>query len=87
MSVKILRETFEKAGIVSDDAPHERVTKQDLYELGLSGRPESRERRKELCKELSLPEYLSAPALLDALWALYDREQFLEMMKERNSLG
>ncbi len=51
------------------------ITKNDLYELGLSGRPDSREKRKALQKELGLPENLSANALLTALNCLYTREE------------
>lgn len=51
-----------------------KITKTELYELGLSGRPDSKERRKALQKELGLPENLSANALLTALNCLYTKE-------------
>ena len=51
------------------------ITKTDLYELGLSGRPDSREKRKALQKRLGLPENLSANALLTALNCLTTREE------------
>ena len=50
------------------------ITKATLYELGLSGRPDSAARRRELLKKLDLPEKLGANALLDVLNALYDEE-------------
>ena len=53
------------------------ITKADLFELGLSGGTDSAARRKALQKELALPEYLSANALLDALNILFTREEFL----------
>jgi ribonuclease M5 len=81
MSVQILRETFEKAGLLSEDSePREKITKQDMYELGLSGGADSREKRRHLCASLSLPENLSAPALLDALNTLMDRPHLRSYM-------
>ena len=50
------------------------ITKATLYELGLSGKPDSAARRRELLKKLDLPEKLGANALLDVLNALYDEE-------------
>ena len=41
---------------------------------GLSGRPDSAGRRRELLKKLGLPEKLGANALLDVLNALYDAD-------------
>ena len=53
------------------------ITKVDLFNLGLSGRDGSAENRREICERLGLPKDLTAPALLDALNMLYDRETFL----------
>ena len=55
------------------------ITKTDLYELGLSGRPDSRQRRKELQERLGLPENLSANALLTALNCILTREEFFAL--------
>ena len=52
------------------------ITKLDLFNLGLSGRDGSTENRRVLCEKLGLPKDLTAPALLDALNMLYDRETF-----------
>ena len=59
-------------------ADDQRITKTDLYELGLSGRPDSREKRRALQKRLDLPENLSANALLTALNCLYTKGSFLK---------
>ena len=56
------------------------ITKTDLYELGLSGRPDSRERRKALQKALGLPENLSSNALLTALNCLYSKQELEELL-------
>ena len=56
------------------------ITKTDLYELGLSGMPDSRERRKALQKRLGLPENLSVNALLTALNCIATREQLYKLV-------
>lgn len=48
------------------------ITKQDLMELGLSGGPNSAQKRLALLKKLNLPEHMSANAMLQALNLLYD---------------
>ena len=53
----------------------ETITKSDLYELGLSGKPDSKEKRRALQKKLGLPENLSTNALLAALNCLYSKEE------------
>ena len=44
-----------------------RITKQDLYDLGLSGRSNSAVLRKEVIRKLQLPEHLSANGFLDVV--------------------
>lgn len=55
------------------------ITKNDLYELGLSGGADSSRRRQELSRRLGLPDGLSANMLLDLINTLYTREGFLAM--------
>ena len=57
-----------------------RITKTDLYELGLTGRPDSRQKRLALQKRLNLPENMSANALLTALNCLYTKEQLKALL-------
>lgn len=57
------------------------VTKADFYEDGLSGTESSAERRRILCKKLSLPENMSANALLAAINLLYNYEKYKEFIK------
>ena len=89
MSADIIRQTFLRAGLLREgEVVRDRVTKQDLYELGLSGAADSRQRRELLCKKLGLPAVMSVPALIDALSALYDREEFIsQYTKDRDKLG
>ena len=64
----------------SNARPCEAITKTDLYELGLSGRPDSREKRLALEKRLNLPEKMSTNALLTALNSLYTIEQLTALL-------
>lgn len=56
------------------------ITKQDLMELGLSGGADSGTKRLALLKKLSLPEYMSANAMLQALNLLYTLPELQEAM-------
>lgn len=56
------------------------ITKQDLMELGLSGGPDSRDRRLALLKKLDLPEHTSSNAMLQALNLLTDLNGLKELI-------
>ena len=58
------------------------ITKQDLMDLGLSGGQDSSAKRLLVLKKLSLPEHMSANAMLQALNLLYTLEELKEMMAE-----
>lgn len=58
------------------------ITKADMYELGLSGGPGSRERRMRLVKKLELPARISANGLLEALNALMSLDELRELLLE-----
>ena len=75
MDASVLLEALRRAGATIDGAETPRgqaITKQDLYELGLSGGKDSAARRTQLMRHLSLPRRMSANALLDALNVLLD---------------
>ena len=61
------------------------ITKADLYALGLSGQCDSAVRRKALQRALSLPEHLSANALLQALNLLFTREEFFTQYESESA--
>lgn len=92
MELQTLRQVLRRAGatlLEEESLPenaHGKLTKADLYEMGLSGREDSAQRRKALQKELDLPERLSAGGLLQALNALYS-EQELSVLRERLMKG
>ena len=85
MSPEVLLAALRAAGaeIEGEDAPPAGppLTKADLFDLGLSGRPDSAARRRALQQRLGLPEHLSANALLEALNVLFTRGEFLEYCK------
>ena len=85
MALETLRDCLIRAGAIIEgapggDAPQE-LTKADLFELGLSGGESSADRRKALQRRLKLPERLSANGLLQALRALYTREELLDILE------
>ncbi|MCL2425627.1 MAG: DUF4093 domain-containing protein [Oscillospiraceae bacterium] len=55
-----------------------RITKADLFELGLTGQVHSSLKRRELLKQLQLPERLPTNGLLDVLNILYSKDEFIE---------
>ena len=68
----------------SSDAPLENVggiTKNDFYFDGLSGGEGSKEKRLLLAKALSLPDDMSANALLEAINLLINKETYDELIK------
>ena len=56
------------------------ITKQDLMDLGLSGGPNSAEKRLALLKKLDLPEHMSANAMLQVLNLLYNLEELTAIL-------
>lgn len=88
MEPAVLIDALRRAGATLDgEAPPEhkgeKITKADMYRLGLSGGPGSAERRMELKRKLKLPSALSSNALLDVLNALYSREEFLRLWAQK----
>ena len=80
MRAEILLNALKRAGATFEgeeaDPNIEKVTKADLYRIGLAGREESAKKRAELIRSLDLPEHLSADALLDVVNAIMSREEF-----------
>ena len=91
MPPAVLLEVLRRCGATFEDesaeaAPAEPpITKADLYALGLTGGPDSAEKRRALLRQLDLPAHLTTNGLLEALNVLYGRRAFLERMTGRNS--
>ncbi len=79
MEREVILKALKNAGALLEegDTPRSPIQKFDLYCCGLSGQTGSSEARKQLLKELELPEHMSTNALLQALNVLYDRDEFL----------
>ncbi len=64
------------------ESKREEITKADMYEAGLTGSPDSSERRDSLALSLGLPRGMTPNALLAALNVLMDKETFIMKYKE-----
>lgn len=56
------------------------ITKQDFYDLGLSGAKSSSTKRKILLKQLGFPEHMSANAMMQALNLFYTKEELYNLV-------
>lgn len=81
---QLLIHALEKAGVVvnQETLPENkecvrRVTKQDFFEWGLTGRDDSNQKRKQVLKQLKLPEHLTTNAMIDAINSFMSYEEFL----------
>ncbi len=83
MSRKTLLKAFENAKICVETSENENpVTNFDLYEQGISGTPDAKQKRKALLKALDLPEFLSTNSLLSCINNTMTREEFLKICKK-----
>jgi len=85
MSTKILVNALERAGILTDTPAMPKtdpITKLDFYEDGLTGKDDSAALRQKLMKQLGLPQYLSANALLDVVNAIMTREEYRQALEK-----
>ena len=67
LSREILLKALEKAGALEErqeEKKEPQYTAGDLFRLGLTGKENSRQRRRDFLSSLELPEYLSNKALL-----------------------
>ena len=88
MPPQVLEEVLRRAGatFLEESAQREQrsapLTKADLMAAGLTGRPDSGERRLALLRKLNLPEHMSANALLQVLNGCYSREEAEKLLTE-----
>jgi len=81
MEAELIRGLLEPfAGGELKNADRE-LTKADLYADGLSGTDESANKRRRLCRYLSLPENMSANALIAAINMLGEVNKYEEFLK------
>ncbi len=70
IDVNTLREIFTKAGLCADSdsvTVKKQYTKSQIYALGLSGKPDSAQKRKKILSDNNLPTDMSANAFLEAI--------------------
>lgn len=90
MRPEIILEALRRAGatILQEDdssaaAPASPpITKADFYEWGLSGGPDSKERRTAVLKALDLPAHMTANALLEFINAVGTREEIQNALRQ-----
>lgn len=78
VSIEIIRNSLERAGVLTKHTVSQKseITHTDLYNLGLLGKSNSKEKRQKFLFDLDLPKKMSTNQLLTALNALYSREEF-----------
>lgn len=91
MRPEVIVDALRRAGATIEGEDARRapggITKADLYAAGLSGKPDSAEKRRALLKKLDLPERLSPNAMLRALELLYTREEFREQYVNKTAVS
>ena len=91
MTPEIILSSLKRGGATMEEAARENVqdpiTKLDMFYAGISGGPESKQKRLALLKQLELPEHMSANAMLQALNLLFTREEFYKLTDTEYSDG
>ena len=84
VSDEVIINAIRKSGaeIIGEEnnIPERKITKADLFVLGLTGTENSEINRKKILKKLGLPSYLSTNAFLTAINCLYSFEELKEML-------
>lgn len=84
MTPQVIIDCLLRAGATAEgesaSCPKSEITKQDMFDAGLSGGPDSSEKRKTLMKKLDLPEHMSSNALLQALNLLCTKDEFYRLI-------
>lgn len=79
MSPEIIENALKRSGVFSVKEENRRkITKTDMFVLGLSGREDSSVKRKDFLRFLGLPESLSSSAMLDVLNNMLTADEFCE---------
>ena len=90
VKVQVILDALEKAGVLceeTEETQRREITKLDLYEDGLSGKPYSDALRKKLLKHLDLPERLTSNALVQVLNTFLTFEEYKETIEEIKNNG
>lgn len=90
VNIQVIMDALEKAGVLceeSEKTERREITKLDLYEDGLSGKPDSDALRKKLLKHLDLPERLTSNALVQILNTFLTFEKYKTAVEEVKTNG
>jgi ribonuclease M5 len=84
VSVDIILDALKRANVIATVATERTrlITKSDLYEAGLNGGADSKEKRCDLLNKLGLPSRLSSTSMLGVLNAIMTYEEFLNALGE-----
>lgn len=85
VKVDIILDALEKAGVLceeTENSQRKEITKLDLYEDELSGKPDSDALRKKLLLHLDLPERLTSNALLQVLNTFLTYEEYKKAVED-----
>ena len=84
MTPEVILDCLRRSGAtIEGEQPEVRnsqLTKTDMFCMGLSGGPQSKQKRFALLKKLGLPEHMSSNAMLQALNVLYTKEEFYKIL-------
>ena len=80
----VIIDALEKAGAQIEilNPNDRRISKFDLFDLGLSGRQDSSELRRKLLKHVNLPTRMSSNSMLDVLNCLITYNELKDIMKK-----
>lgn len=87
VSADVLKEAFKKAGIgISNSKITEKkvITTVDLYDDGLIGGADSKQKRAALLKKLELPERMSTKAMLDILNTFLTYDEYKKIIESED---
>ena len=81
---QVIIEALEKAGVLCEkvETPERPITKQDMYDLGFSGKKESARLRAKLLAYYGLPSRLSTNALIKVLNCITDYDSLVQAAGE-----
>ena len=84
MRPDVILECLRRAGATIEGENAEKaasgITKMDLFDLGLYGSSDSKEKRLKLLKTMDMPEHMSTNAMLQAINLLYTKDDFLRLV-------
>ncbi|MBQ6718089.1 MAG: DUF4093 domain-containing protein [Clostridia bacterium] len=84
MSQQTLIDALARSGITGSDIVTKsvrKITKTDMYALGLSGRENSAQKRQNLALYLNLPTNMSGNAFLDCINAIFEYDEFFKAVE------